>query len=169
MVGADVVAAGHVKEDSMLTTALELLKEKENGLISEEMIFSLDGDLKALSDCYSKQKLITQEERLRRLKEAVPPNSGQLQKNEYDKFEELFALYRRNYRCAIGYTPEPFAGDIRALSCMDEHSPFVPVMKPGTEEFMNECALGELEVIPIEGNHLTCIQSPLAEKLAEIL
>lgn len=169
MVGADVVAAGHVKEDSMLTTALELLKEKENGLISEEMIFSLDGDLKALAECYSKQKMITQEERLRKLKEAVPPNSGQLQKNEYDKFEELFALYRRNYRCAIGYTPEPFAGDIRALSCMDEHSPFVPVMKPGTEEFMNECALGELEVIPIEGNHLTCIQSPLAEKLAEII
>ena len=169
MVGADVVAAGHVKEDSMLTNALELLKDRENGLISEEMIFSLDGDLKALADCYRKQKMISQEERLSRLKDAVPPDSGQLQSNEYDRFEELFALYRRNYRCAIGYTPEPFAGDIRALSCLDDHSPFVPVMKPGTEEFMNECALGELEVIPIEGNHLTCIQTPLAERLAEIL
>lgn len=55
------------------------------------------------------------------------------------------------------------------LSCMDDHSPFVPVMKPGTEAFLSKCALGNLEVLPIGGNHLSCLMTPNVEGMANLL
>lgn len=103
------------------------------------------------------------------LKNAIPENSMQLSSEDMNRFDELFVIYKRNYRCAIGYTPKPFAGDLQALSCMDDHSPFVPVMKPGTEAFLSKCALGNLEVLPIGGNHLSCLMTPNVEGMANLL
>ncbi|GAA0077057.1 hypothetical protein UT300005_14350 [Clostridium sp. CTA-5] len=169
MTGADIVKAGHVKENNMIKDMLENLKNEKNGLITEDMILSLDGSLKELADCYNKQKQISQETRLNNLKDAILANGGQLQENELEKLATLFYIYRRNYRSSIGYMPMPFVGDLHALSCVDKDSPFVPVMKPGTEEFLKQCAIGDLKVTPIEGNHLICMQSPYAENLAKIL
>ena len=169
MVGADVAKAGHVKHDELVQGALELLKNRNNGFIEENAIFGLTGKLEELADCYKKQKMLSQKERLERLKDAIPENSMQLSSEDMNRFDELFELYKRNYRCAIGYTPKPFAGDLQALSCMDEHSPFVPVMKPGTEAFLRKCALGNLEVLPIGGNHLSCLQTPNVEGLADLV
>lgn len=169
MVGADVSKAGHVKRDEQVQMALEILKDKNNGFIMEEGIFSLDGDLKELANCYKKQKLLSQKDRLERLKAAIPESSMQLSGEDMNRFDELFELYKRNYRCAIGYTPKPFAGSLCALSCTDEKSPFVPVMKPGTEAFLRQCALGALEVLSIRGNHLSCLQTPNVEELADLL
>lgn len=169
MVGANVSEAGHIKDDIMVRHALELLKEQKNGYIEEKAILSLTGELEELSTCYSKQKKLSQSERLARLKKAIPDNNNQLSAKDMDRFEELFEFYKRNYRCAIRYIPKPFAGDLQALSCIDENSPFVPVMKPGTGEFLSKCALGTLDVIPIKGNHLSCLMSPNVEDLAKLL
>lgn len=70
--------------------------------------------------------------------------------------------------CDWLYT-ETVRGDLQALSCMDDHSPFVPVMKPGTEAFLSKCALGNLEVLPIGGNHLSCLMTPNVEGMANLL
>lgn len=54
------------------------------------------------------------------------------------------------------------------LQCQKD-SPFVPVMKPGTEAFLSKCALGNLEVLPIGGNHLSCLMTPNVEGMANLL
>lgn len=149
--------------------ALELLKDHNNGFIEEDAILGLTGELTELAVCYKKQKALSKRARLQNLKNAIPENSMQLSKEDMNRFDELFEIYKRNYRCAIGYTPKPFAGDLQALSCMDDHSPFVPVMKPGTEAFLSKCALGNLEVLPIGGNHLSCLMTPNVEGMANLL
>ena len=169
MVGADVSKAGHVKRDELVQMALELLKDHNNGFIEEDAILGLTGELTELAVCYKKQKALSKRARLQNLKNAIPENSMQLSKEDMNRFDELFEIYKRNYRCAIGYTPKPFAGDLQALSCMDDHSPFVPVMKPGTEAFLSKCALGNLEVLPIGGNHLSCLMTPNVEGMANLL
>lgn len=169
MVGADVSKAGHVKRDELVQMALELLKDHNNGFIEEDAILGLTGELPELAACYKKQKTLSKRERMENLKNAIPENSMQLSSEDMNRFDELFEIYKRNYRCAIGYTPKPFAGDLQALSCMDDHSPFVPVMKPGTEAFLSKCALGNLEVLPIGGNHLSCLMTPNVEGMANLL
>lgn len=169
MVGADVSKAGHVKRDELVQMALELLKDHNNGFIEEDAILGLTGELSELAACYKKQKTLSKRERMENLKNAIPENSMQLSSEDMNRFDELFEIYKRNYRCAIGYTPKPFAGDLQALSCMDDHSPFVPVMKPGTEAFLSKCALGNLEVLPIGGNHLSCLMTPNVEGMANLL
>lgn len=169
MVGADVSKAGHVKRDELVQMALELLKDHNNGFIEEDAILGLTGELSELAACYKKQKTLSKRERMENLKNAIPENSMQLSSEDMNRFNELFEIYKRNYRCAIGYTPKPFAGDLQALSCMDDHSPFVPVMKPGTEAFLSKCALGNLEVLPIGGNHLSCLMTPNVEGMANLL
>lgn len=42
-------------------------------------------------------------------------------------------------------------------------------MKPGTEAFLSKCALGNLEVLPIGGNHLSCLMTPNVEGMANLL
>ena len=169
MVGADVSKAGHVKRDELVQMALELLKDHNNGFIEEDAILGLTGELPELAACYKKQKTLSKRERMENLKNAIPEDSMQLSSEDMNRFDELFEIYKRNYRCAIGYTPKPFAGDLQALSCMDDHSPFVPVMKPGTEAFLSKCALGNLEVLPIGGNHLSCLMTPNVEGMANLL
>lgn len=46
---------------------------------------------------------------------------------------------------------------------------FRDVMKPGTEAFLSKCALGNLEVLPIGGNHLSCLMTPNVEGMANLL
>lgn len=169
MIGADVSKAGHVKSDNLVQQALELLKDKDNGYITENAIFNLSGELEELANCYKKQKGFSKKERLDKLKSAIPENNMQLSRDDLKRFDELFECYKRNYRCAINYIPKPFAGELRAMSCIDENSPFVPVMKPGTEDFLKKCALSNLQVVPISGNHLSCLQTPNVEVLADLL
>lgn len=157
------------KRDELVQMALELLKDHNNGFIEEDAILGLTGELSELAACYKKQKTFSKRERMENLKNAIPENSMQLSSEDMNRFDELFEIYKRNYRCAIGYTPKPFAGDLQALSCMDDHSPFVPVMKPGTEAFLSKCALGNLEVLPIGGNHLSCLMTPNVEGMANLL
>lgn len=120
MVGADVSKAGHVKRDELVQMALELLKDHNNGFIEEDAILGLTGELPELAACYKKQKTLSKRERMENLKNAIPENSMQLSSEDMNRFDELFEIYKRNYRCAIGYTPKPFAGDLQALFCLSD-------------------------------------------------
>lgn len=113
--------------------------------------------------------LLTQKDRLKRLKTVILKSIMQLSGEDMNRFNELFEFYKRNYKCAIGYISNPFDGSLRVLYCIHEISPFVPAMKPGTEAFLRQCALGILEVLTIGGNHLSCLQLPIVKELANIL
>lgn len=169
MVGADVSKAGHVQQDDQVQKALKILQKKNNGFIAEKEVLELDGDLKEFANCYKKQKMKSQKDRLQKLKDAISANNMQLSCNDMDRLDELFEFYKRNYRSAINFIPKPFAGNLCALSCIDKNSPFVPVMKPDTEAYLNQCSLGSFEVLSIGGNHLSCLQKPNVENLAALL
>ncbi|MGW7456538.1 non-ribosomal peptide synthetase [Streptomyces sp. NPDC054797] len=79
----------------------------------------------------------------------------------------LVSGFERTTPAAAGYDPQPYAGDITLLRPA-EPSPAAP----GAEDaagFWGEVCLGDLTVVDVPGDHLSCLEPPHVTRTAEAI
>lgn len=80
----------------------------------------------------------------------------------------LYKAFLHSFRGA-NYVPHQYVGDLFFLKAKD-YSGFIPDEENSNIEFWNRVCLGKLNVIDIDGNHVTCTENPEnAKNLSEVL
>ena len=169
IIGADVKAVGHTVDDELLKRAISELSEKRKGYISNEDLLKLDGEFKPISECYSKLVKKTHEERLEDLYATLPDKNAEVLGYNKERLDILYKVFCHSFRAVISYDAGVYMGDTKVLSCKDKNTDFLPVEPTDNEDFWRSAVMGNVDIIPIEGKHLTCLLPSYAENIASIL
>lgn len=168
LIGADVTACGYFEDEKLLKEALLSLIE-ENRDIETKDLLSLEGKYAPVAECYRKLSEQTQEERLNTIYESLKEQSGDISKYPKERMNTLFHIISKSFKGMASYMEEPFVGEVIALNCEDKNTDFLPVLETQNRDFWTEMTLGELEMITVPGNHISCMHEPLVQKIADIL
>lgn len=90
---------------------------------------------------------------------------------EYGKresIEHLSKLFNQGFHVMTDFTPTPIYGDLRYFKAHNDDGiyRYFDIMYHDWREF----CIGELEVIPVPGNHMTCLSNPeYAQVIADLL
>ncbi|KUF36531.1 MULTISPECIES: non-ribosomal peptide synthetase [Lysinibacillus] len=169
LIGADLEKSGHAVDDELLKKALQDLIKKETNMITIEDLCELTGEFTPVAHCYQKLASKSPEQRLVDLYTTVPALQGDISAYQKQRMETLYQIFCQSFKGVVSYGTEPFMGDVAAFSCIDKTSSFLPVMGTRNEEFWKEITFGHLNIIPINGNHITCLQEPYVKETAHLL
>jgi len=169
MVGADIYRAGHTVEDELLKKAIEELAAVNAGNITEEELCSLSEPYKVVSECYEKLAARSQAERMTEMYATIQKTNGRILEHQANMLQILYEVFCHNFKGVASYEPEPFAGDIYAMRCIDETKHFFPIIFSEAEESWRNIAIGDLQFEYIKGEHLTCLQQPNIDSTAKLL
>lgn len=169
LIGADVNKAGHTVSDELLKKAIHELSKNHKGYISNEELLNLEGEFKPISECYRKLADKTHEERLEELYSTLSNKNGKVLGYNKERLDSLYKVFCHSFRAVISYDAGIYMGDSKVLSCKDKNTNFLPVEATDNEEFWRNTVIGNIEIIPIEGKHLTCLLPEYAEDIARIL
>ncbi|MFJ7916255.1 MULTISPECIES: amino acid adenylation domain-containing protein [unclassified Lysinibacillus] len=169
LIGADLVKSGHDVEDELLKKALHDLIKKEANTITIEDLCNLTGEFAPIAQCYQKLASKSPKQRLVDLYTTVPALQGDISAFQKQRMVTLYQIFCQSFKGVVSYGTEPFMGDVVAFSCIDKISSFLPVIGTRNEEFWRDITFGHLNIIPINGNHITCLQEPNVKETAQLL
>lgn len=156
LLGADISAAGHHVDDTLLARALLQLRKQHGDHIPPASLQSLNGELKPVADCYARLANIPAAERRAALVATMSTKAWEVPEAQ---IENQFRIFKHSLAAVSRYQPEAFAGDLHLL-LDNEALHFLPGLQPDMRSFWNELALGDVRIDSIRGNHLNCLQPP---------
>ncbi len=156
LLGADISAAGHHVDDTLMARALLQLRQQHGDHIPSASLQSLNGELKPVAECYSRLADIPAAERRAALVATMSTKAWEVPEAQ---IENQFRIFKHSLAAVSLYEPEAFAGDLHLL-LDDEALHFLPGLQPDMRSFWNELALGDVRIDNIDGNHLNCLQPP---------
>jgi pyochelin synthetase len=165
LLGADIEKAGHTVSNPDMERALHVLREQHGEHLPAGCLQKLNSELHEVGACYTRLAQRPASERLAALAETVSTKAWEVSDVQ---IEQLFNVFRHSLRAVADYQPDSFAGDLHLL-LDDEVLHFLPGLQPDMKTFWTEIALGELHIERIEGNHLTCLQSPHVKTAAPLI
>ncbi|EGZ6331003.1 amino acid adenylation domain-containing protein [Salmonella enterica subsp. enterica serovar Java] len=135
---------------------------KNNGRLPAGALQQTEGAVHAL---FSLMGSYTREQRFEKYIEAVKRETGQ--ELPFEMALNMFNVFRQSF-FAANYYPAPYVGNICFL-LPEESSGFAPHMDESTLDYWRDICLGELEIIPIKGNHFSCIEDGNVSGVATFL
>lgn len=170
LLGADIHRAGHIVDDALLASAIEEVLTTQGGIIPPGSLCSLNGSFASVAECYNQLAKKSQSQRLSELGAAIPA-AGEGAASEYSVsiLYMLYQIFCHTFEAVAAYKPLPFVGDVRALRVVDKTLHFLPGVQSSTTEFWQELTLGDLQIIDIDGNHLSCLRPPQVSAVAKLL
>ncbi len=169
LVGADMTKAGHSVPDKLMKKALEEIRAAQTGVISTEAWCSLSGPLEVVAQSYRQLAAKPQAQRLAELYSAIPAASGVISGYQPNAVNNLYQLVCHSFRGVTAYDPLPFAGDISAACALDRETHFLSFADSAGGEFWQDIALGDLQLHPVAGHHMSCMEPPFAAAVVELL
>ncbi|NIF21642.1 non-ribosomal peptide synthetase [Candidatus Pantoea multigeneris] len=152
---------GEVDGDALVNGFMQVI-EQHQGRIPEGALAQLPG---AAGLFFQQMQALTIEERFARYVAGVEQFTGQQMPAEMAL--GLFRVFRQSFHAAH-FTPSAYVGDIRFL-LPNQGSGFAPGMDDNTLNFWRDVCLGELQVTSIAGNHFSCIDTPNAQAVAQLV
>jgi pyochelin synthetase len=152
---------GEVDGDALVNGFMQVL-EQHHGCIPPNALAQLPGNAGAF---FQQMQALTIEERFERYVAGIASSSGQ--KMPAEMALGLFRVFRQSFHAAH-FTPSAYVGDIRFM-LPTQGSGFAPGMDDSTLNFWREVCLGDLQVIPIDGNHFSCIDTPNAGAVVKLI
>jgi len=165
--GISYEESGYPGEDKDLVNLFESLLEEQKE-ITDEVLCSLHGEYEKLGNVFRYLAKDDQETRLKRLYEICRKNSGERFNQSEKEFMENYEISKTCFESMSIYE-ELYMGDVTDLFCSDDKVNFFPMLGGHGGTFWKERVLGNLEEIPIEGNHDTCMKEPIIADVAKIL
>ena len=129
---------------------------------------SLHGEYEKLGNIFRYLAKDDQETRLKRLYDICRKNSGERFNQSEKEFMENYEISKTCFESMSIYE-ELYMGDVTDLFCSDDKVNFFPMLGGHGGTFWKDRVLGNLEEIPIEGNHDTCMKEPIIADVAKIL
>ena len=169
LIGADLTACGYLEDEKLLKSALLMLLENQEGQITVEDLASLEGEFAQVGENTKMLLEMSSEERIHRICDHITRLNQDISTYQYEQMKELYGVLRKSFAGMSLYGNEFFTGDVVALNCSDKTSNFLPVLENRNQEFWESIALGELNRVTIEGNHISCMQEPLVRNIVEII
>ena len=129
---------------------------KNNESLSASSLEELKNDTK-YKTVYQFIKKLSQLSRKQRFKDyraAIEQRTGEIVPDEM--LEGYYNIYLQSFK-GSNVRPMAYFGDIRYLAAKEEMD-FIFTNQQDTLNFWKELCIGEFEEIPIEGNHITCIE-----------
>ncbi|SDK16726.1 pyochelin synthetase [Pseudomonas delhiensis] len=165
LLGATIEAAGHEIEDAVLHRALEHLVKRHGPRLPAGCLQDLDGEWAPVAECYRRLAQCPAEQRLATLASCVPTQAAPLSAVQA---HSLFRVFRHSLDAVAGYRPAPFAGNLQVL--LDDQSlHFLPGLQGNMRGFWRDLALGDIRLLNINGNHVSCMQPPHVDQLLPVL
>ncbi|KRV64423.1 non-ribosomal peptide synthetase [Pseudomonas citronellolis] len=165
LLGSTIETAGHEIEDATLHQALEYLIERHGPQLPAGCLQDLDGEWTPVAECYRRLAQCPSEQRLAALAASVPTQAENLPP---EQAQSLFRVFRHSLDAVVRYQPAPFTGDLRVL--LDDQSlHFLPGLQGDMRGFWSGLALGDIRLLSIDGNHVTCMQPPHIDRLLPVL
>jgi pyochelin synthetase len=162
------VGFGEVNPDDVLRGSVQLLETNSNNCIPKGSSVSIGGDegLNKVGKLFQRLSAFNRKERFTAYANAITKSSDE--QMPIEAAEVLFKVFRQSGKAAR-FTPPPFIENIRLLLARDQYS-FLSGMEQKILEFWREACLGELNVLEIEGNHISCIEEePQATQVAKLI
>ncbi|EBI1835085.1 amino acid adenylation domain-containing protein [Salmonella enterica] len=147
--------------DNVIDVLVNIFRE-HNGRLPAGALQQTEGAVHALFSLMGKY---TREQRFEKYIEAVKRETGQ--ELPFEMALNMFKVFRKSF-LASNYYPSPYVGNIRFL-LPEESSGFAPHMDESTLDYWSDICLGELEIIPIKGNHFSCIEDDNVSGVANLL
>ena len=169
LIGADLTACGYLENQELLKLALlKLLDENQEEITINDMAL-LDGKFSEVGKNTRKLLEMSAEDRLHLICDHITRLNQEISRYQYGQMKTLYSVIRKSFAGMSLYKNEYFTGDVVALNCNDKTSNFLPVLENQNQEFWESVALGDLNRIAIEGNHISCMQEPLVKNIAELI
>jgi pyochelin synthetase len=168
LLGADIHRAGHTVDDALLVSALKEVLTAD-GVIPPGCLCSLSGPFASVAKCYDQLATKSQSQRLSELGAAIPAAGEEALEYPVSVLHMLYQIFCHSFEAVAAYKPLPFVGDIRMLRVIDQTLHFLPGLQSSSTEFWQELTLGDLQIIDIDGNHLSCLQPPQVSAVANLL
>ncbi len=162
-----------VKDAQLMTIIKKLIRESGNVIKEEQLrnfIAKTEDVEPAVKNLVERLSGITEEQRFQEYTEAIVRNSGK----ELSK-EMLLNFYKINMASWKGanMTPIPYLGAVRYFMA-EERMDYLFADAQENLGFWQSVCLGEFTVLPIKGNHVTCVKvrenaEEIAKKLEEMV
>ncbi len=167
--GADVVKAGHYPDEARLGEAINRNLDARGDVIEAGFLESLDGEYAAMGQCYGALARKNQEQRLAAIAAALPNADAASSGYQLGVTRLLYEVFKHTFGAVARYEPMPLAHDIRLFHAKDTSLHAIPGVSSDIRAFWREVAIGGLEIIEVEGNHMSCMQPPHVAGVAKAL
>lgn len=164
--GADVVRAGHFEDEVRLGEAINLHLAGHAGVIEEGFLESLDGAFADIGRCYKAIARKTQDERLADIAAALPNSGADTTEYQVGVTRLLYKIFNHTFGAVARYNPVPLLHDIRLFQAMDTSLHAIPGVQSDIRAFWQDAIIGDIEVIDVAGNHMSCMQPPNVSVIA---
>jgi pyochelin synthetase len=169
MVNADAYKAGHIIDDELLKEAIAEIAPAYGGEITEEVLCSLNGPYKVVSECYKRLAAKPQSQRMAEMYATIEKTNGMVLEHQANMLQILYKVFCHSFKGVAEYEAQPFAGDIYAMRVTEETKHFFPIIFSAGEESWKDIALGDLQFEYIKGAHMTCLHEPHITSTAKFL
>lgn len=169
LLGADIHRAGHIVDDALLASAIDEVLTTQGGIIPPGSLCSLNGSFASVAECYNQLAMKSQSQRLSELGAAIPTAGEGASEYQVSVLYMLYQIFCHTFEAVAAYKPLPFVGDVRMLRVIDQTLHFLPGVQSSGTKFWQKLTLGDLQLIDIEGNHLSCLQPPQVSAVAKLL
>ena len=169
LLGTDIHKAGHTVDDALLARALKEVLPANGGVIPSGFLRSLSGPFASIAKCYDQLARKSQSQRLSELGAAIPTAGEGASEYPVSVLEMFYQIFCHSFEAIPVYKSLPFVGDICVLRVVDQTVHFLPGLQSSSTEFWQELTLGDLQIIDIDGNHLSCLQPPQVSAVANLL
>lgn len=163
----DQIGYERVNRNALYRGAVQLF-ERNNNCIPKAASITIGGDeeLDKIGKLFQHLSDINRKERFTTYTDIISKNTDE--QIPVEVLETLFKVFHQSIKAAR-FRPRPFVGNIRFLAARDQHF-FISGLEQDVFEFWSETCLGNLEVIKIDGNHMTCIEEEQqAYQVAELI
>lgn len=158
LIGADVLKCGYTADDRVLAEAMQTI-----GNFTEEAMEKQDGKYKEVGEMYRNLLRYSHEERIKKLFSS----SDSKRTEGVEDGELMFQVFKHNLRGAIQYNPSPYDGKVKIFACDSQtENFFVNTVEGFSEkrEAWGENLKGKVESDRVQGDHISCMESPYIEK-----
>ncbi len=167
--GADVVKAGHFADEALLEAAIVDNLDGASTVIEPGFLESLAGPHAAVGACYTDLARKEQAQRLADMAGALPDTTGEASDYQLGVVQLLYKVFNHTFSAVAQYEPMPFVHDVRLFLPKDASLQAVPGVQSEIRPFWEAITIGDLNVIEVDGNHMTCMQPPLVSNIVNAL
>lgn len=169
LLGADVLKAGHFADEELLGRAINRHLGSDVEVLEPGFLESQRGEFAAIRDCYVNLARKEQPQRLADIAAALPNAEGEVSEYQVGVTQLLYKVFKHSFGAVAQYNPMPLLHDIRLFHAKDTSLHAIPGVQSAIVPFWQDITIGELTVIDVEGDHMSCMQPPHVAGIAKIL
>lgn len=149
-------------------TYLALLATKPNQINIEDVVAKAKQlGFDELSLNYASYAKANEAQRIANFQTVLDIQSNQ-QMVKVGDISQLYPVFHHSLQAVTHYEPSFYSGDF-TFACQQDETYLLPALKADMHDFWQQYSIGDIDVISLEGDHFTCMQSsqvlPLAKHL----